>query len=319
MNTRWPSERTNLSDSELDQLERTLLPHFEKKLAQLVINKSLCAYLKPFYIPFAEWLRDKKIARNGPIVVGINGAQGSGKSTMSELLALILKESFGLSTAILSIDDIYKTRAQRQQMAIDIHPLFNTRGVPGTHDTRLGIDIIQQLKELKTDEILHYPRFDKGNDDRLPETAWPHYQGPIDIIIFEGWCVGAQAELDSQLALNTNQLEAQEDSQLVWRNTANTHLKTDYKKLFDLLDYLVFIQIPGFECVMKWRGLQEQKLADKHQHEKFLMTSPASLQRFIDHYERLTRHQLNSLPNIADLTIKLDDDHQIKETLFRRP
>ncbi|MBL4743784.1 MAG: hypothetical protein JKX87_03980, partial [Cycloclasticus sp.] len=144
MKTLWPSERTNLSDSELDQFEQALLPHFEEKLAQLAINKALCAYLKPFYIPFAAWLRDKKIARNGPMVVGINGAQGSGKSTMSELLALILKDSFGLSTAILSIDDIYKTRAQRQQMAIDIHPLFNTRGVPGTHDTSLGIELIKQ-------------------------------------------------------------------------------------------------------------------------------------------------------------------------------
>lgn len=314
MTSIWPTDSNYLTQEETRALEIQLLPRFKNRLTELNIDQSLSAYLPSFYIPFAAKLRDNKSSQHATLIVGINGAQGSGKSTLSRLLADVLQHGFNLNTVILSIDDLYKTRKQRQKIAVELHPLFKTRGVPGTHDTRLGIEVIEKIKNLKENEILAYPVFDKGNDDRAPANKWPHCKGAVDILIFEGWCVGAHAQTEQALLTDTNQLEATEDSQHVWRGIVNKQLETEYKKLFSLLDYLVFIQIPSFHCVMKWRGLQEQKLVSKQPHEKHLMATTAALKRFIDHYERLTLFQLADLPSKADMVITLGVDHQIKQT-----
>lgn len=319
MHTLWPNEQSNLTAHQSSQLHEQLIGPFQNRLQQLAIDQSLSGYLVSFYIPFANWLSRQKTLMNGTLVVGINGAQGSGKSTLSQLTADVLQLGFKLNTVTLSIDDLYKTRQQRRRMADDIHPLFKTRGVPGTHDTQLGIDIIEKVKRLKKGESIALPAFDKGNDEPLPTEQWPLCYGPVDILIFEGWCVGAGAQTEEALQTHTNQLEAREDAQGVWRRTVNEHLKTDYGDLFSLLDCLVFLKTPSFDCVLKWRSLQEKKLTDQHQQEKHLMTTKGVMQRFIDHYERLTLFQLEDLPNKAKLTIKLGTDHQIKQLQFANP
>jgi len=319
MNNIWPTEHDVLATSDIDEAYKKSIHSFERLLAELAINKKFSCYLKTFYIPFAAWLRQKRLHTNDTLVVGINGAQGSGKSTMSLLLADVLQQAFRLTSVIISIDDIYKTRQQRGQMANDIHPLFKTRGVPGTHDIALGIECIQRIKTLKSGQILSYPRFDKANDERLLDYEWPQCQGPVDILIFEGWCVGAHPQTEEELIHDVNSLEKTDDADLIWRQAVNKHLQSDYKELFSLLDYLVFLQIPDFGCILEWRGLQEQKLANKHQHKQHLMTSQTALKRFIAHYERLTRHQLKHMPNIANLVIKLGRDHQIKQVSIRNP
>ncbi len=319
MNSIWPAKQCELSTIEIDKLHQHLIHHFERRLQELRIDNSLLPYLKSFYIPFAAWINEQRSHSPQTLVVGINGAQGSGKSTLSQLVTDILEQGFGLTTAILSIDDIYKTRLQRQQMSAELHPLFKTRGVPGTHDTSLGMELIKQTIALKKGEQLLYPVFDKGNDEPSPKSNWKTYTGPIDILIFEGWCVGAQAQTESALIQDVNSLEQEEDSQGIWRHIVNEHLKTDYRALFDSLDCIIFLQTPHFDCVLKWRGLQERKLANKQQHEKHLMTAEKTLKRFIAHYERLTRFQLEDLPTRADITIKLGEDHQMKQVLIRRP
>lgn len=319
MNSIWPRKQNNLTTFEIEKLRSQLIVSFENCLDQLAISDELTPYLDQFYIPFAAWLSQKRSTISDTLVVGINGAQGSGKSTMSHLVTEVLQQGFKLKTVVLSIDDLYKTREQREQMANDIHPLFKTRGVPGTHDTALGINLIKKIKALKMGESLSYPVFDKSNDDRIQKMAWPSCQGPIDILIFEGWCVGAEAQTEEALKQNINSLEELEDTKGIWRHAVNEHLKTDYKALYNLLDCLVFLQIPSFNCVLPWRDLQERKRENKqrHVHEQRLMTTEAPLKRFIAHYERLTRFQIEELPGKADLVIKLGEDHQIKKTLFR--
>lgn len=319
MNTIWPIEHNKLTTEQTEKLHQSLRSPFKNRLQQFAIDEGLGDYLASFYIPFASWLGEKQSTVSRTLVVGINGAQGSGKSTLSQLTADILTQGFGLNTVVLSIDDIYKTRQQREQMAIDIHPLFKTRGVPGTHDTALGMSLIQQISTLKAGQSLPIPHFDKGNDDRSPKNLWPRCTGPVDILIVEGWCVGTQPQTTDELTHATNPLEKNEDEKLIWRRTVNEHLKTDYKEFFGLLDCLIFLQIPNVDCVLKWRGLQEQKLAEKHQHERHLMSTQKSLKRFIAHYERLTLSQLKNMPDISDLTITLDNHHQIKRALIRRP
>lgn len=314
----WPADKSPITSQEMEALVRQTSPEFNDICTQQQITTDLTPYLSILYIPFASWLFNRQLNANNTLVVGINGAQGSGKTTLSLLLASILKTAYNVNVVTLSIDDIYKTRLERQQMARDIHPLFETRGVPGTHDTGLGTQLLTDFKKLKAGETMSYPLFDKGNDDRAPKKNWPNCHGPIDIVLFEGWCVGARPQGNDELAQSVNALEAEEDSAGAWRKTVNEHLETDYKTLFNLLDSLVFLKIPGFSSILKWRGLQEQKLIDQQQHERHLMSSTESLRRFINHYERLTRHQLKDLAKIADLTIDIGTDHQAEKVSFKR-
>lgn len=313
----WPSAENPISTQEMDALITRTSPAFNNICTQQKITNDLTPYLSSLYIPFANWLFNKHSNTNGTLIVGVNGAQGSGKTTLSLLLASILKTAYNLNVVTLSIDDIYKPRLERQQMAQDIHPLFQTRGVPGTHDTSLGIQLLTDFKKLKAGKTMNYPLFDKGNDDRASKKNWPNCRGVIDIVLFEGWCVGSGPQKDGELNHPVNALESEEDRAGTWRTTVNEHLKNDYKTLFNLLDRLVFLKIPNFSSILKWRGLQEQKLIDQHHHEPHLMSSTDALQRFISHFERLTRHQLESLPKISDLTIDIGTHHQAEKVSFK--
>lgn len=314
----WPIEHTSMSADEIEHIAGKVNKPFINLCHQQQITNDLTPYLSQLYVPFATWLRDMQSVDKQTLIVGINGAQGSGKTTLSLLLACVLKNAFGLNVVTLSIDDIYKTRQQRHIMACDMHPLFETRGVPGTHDTALGSQLLDSFKQLKSGASLFYPVFDKGNDDRANKKNWPSCHNKIDIVLFEGWCVGARPQNENDLIRPINSLERNEDKSGAWRQRVNDYLANEYQALFSALDCLVFLKIPNFQSILKWRGLQEQKLIGQQHHESHLMTSTASLQRFIDHYERLTRHQLNSLPTIANLTIDIGDDHQAKRVLFNR-
>jgi D-glycerate 3-kinase len=307
----WPNNLNSRAFDDALFKSNDVANAFSSLRQQMSINDDITPFLNTLYLPLAQWIFEKKSCSSNTLIVGINGAQGSGKSTFSQFLSLILKQAFALNTVVLSIDDLYKTRAQRERMAMGSHPLFQTRGVPGTHDTQLGIQLIQDIKELKAEHTLTYPSFDKGNDDRHAEQCWPSCQGKVDVVLFEGWCVGARAQDATDLTIPVNQLEKEEDTCGIWRATVNQHLQTDYKRLFALLDCLLFLKIPSFNMVFKWRGLQEHKLINQHQEENHLLSNDVVLQRFIAHYERLTRFQLSDIPNIADITFELGVDHQI--------
>ncbi len=252
-------------------------------------------------------------------VLGISGSQGSGKSTLASLLKRIFSDIDGFNVVSLSIDDFYLTRQQRQTLAQTVHPLFMTRGVPGTHDVGLAIAVINQLLDQQSVPI---PRFDKAADDRLPSSQWDKAQGPVDLIILEGWCLAIPPQLPEQLEDEQNRLEREEDSDKNWRKTVNQSLESDYTGLFQLIDYLVYLQSPNFSAVKRWRYQQECKLANKtlanndlpnktsNDRGKQVMDEKA-LNRFMQHYERLTLHSFNCLPNIADTTFLLNEEQKI--------
>ncbi|EAU53709.1 hypothetical protein [Mariprofundus ferrooxydans] len=250
------------------------------------------------------------------LVVGINGAQGTGKSTMAAALAMFLGNLHDLKTVVISIDDLYLTRAERSEMARVLHPMFQTRGVPGTHDLRLAMALIRALKAAGSESDIAIPRFDKAVDDRRPEAAWHHHHGRVDIILFEGWCVGTTAEPATQLKQPINRLEADEDAQGIWRSHVNASLAGEYSQLNAMIDFLVLLQAPDFETVYAWRGLQEEKLRASMPDGTHLMDQSA-LTRFIQHYERLTRHNLATLPQMADVVFSLDKRHCIRRARYR--
>jgi D-glycerate 3-kinase len=298
-----------------EQLQHTLWPVFEQILQQELIKPGprLRVNFEKYYLPLAQWIADEH--QKTPLVIGINGSQGSGKSTLSKILAELLQHGFNKSVVAISIDDFYKTRQQRQDMASQIHPLFITRGVPGTHDISLGLSVLSRLKQKNTTVTL--PLFDKTIDDRKPQNEWSQTTQETDIILFEGWCVGSIPEDEEALAQCINTLEENEDTDAKWRRGINQQLATGYQTLFSLIDKLIMLKIPEFSKVYEWRSLQEKKLIQNISSTTRLTMSEQELKRFILHFERVTRHTLREMPERADIILEIDHDHQISGTIIR--
>lgn len=258
--------------------------------------------------PFAADLAEHRRAAGRPILVGINGAQGSGKTTLCHFLAELLLPELGLTAVTLALDDLYLTHAERRQLARDVHPLLVTRGVPGTHDVDLGLALLGKL--LAGTEPVALPRFDKSRDDRAPAAEWPVVSPPFDIVLFEGWCVGATPQDEEALAAPVNALEWKEDADGGWRRFVNDALAGPYRRLFAPIDMLVMLAPPDFGSVLANRREQERKLAAKVEAGDHVMDD-AALARFVQHYERLTRHMLATLPSRADIVVSLGRDHEV--------
>jgi len=253
-----------------------------------------------FWQPLADSIAERTETRY-PLIVGVNGAQGSGKSTLCRVLELLLGQR-GLRVVTLALDDLYLARAERAALAREVHPLFATRGVPGTHAIGLGFDIVERVL---TEQPFTLPRFDKALDDRAPQGT--RVEGPVDVLLFEGWCVGARAQDGAALATPINALEAEEDRDGLWRHVVNRHLGLEYAKLFGLIDLLVMLKVDSFEAVLANRRLQEDKLAAANPEAPGLMDE-AALVRFVAHYERLTRHMLAEMPGRAEIVFEIGAD-----------
>jgi len=270
-----------------------------------------------YYWPLAKRIAEHSYQADRTLVIGINGAQGTGKSTLAEFLGIMLQAGSNIKCAVLSLDDIYLTRKERQVLANDIHPLLRTRGVPGTHDVQLGVNTISQLIHARAGESVLIPLFDKSEDDRAPEKDWDTYPGGADVVLFEGWCVGARPEPETALLDPVNALEQSEDSDGRWRRYVNDTLADKYQQLFGLIDCLVMLRAPSMQCVFEWRWLQEQKLAaTKKGHGRGLMDQQ-QVQRFMQHYERITRYMLQEMPTCADQIFNLAPDHGIESVRER--
>lgn len=305
----WPTESAVMSAAEYQEMATRIRPEFVSKMRDLGIDVGLAESLKRIYLPLAAWVHQQKRV-DRPFLLGVNGAQGSGKSTLCEFLQLVLHEGYGYRVAAFSIDDIYRTHAERERLGREVHPLLVTRGVPGTHDIALGLKTIDALIHPAGGKVA-IPSFDKAHDDRRPESEWRVVEAPMDVVILEGWCVGARPQPDAELVQPLNELETREDVDGSWRRHVNARLRGEYAELFGRLDRLVMLKVPDMKCVYEWRSLQEEKLAAKMAHTGYHRIMDSSgLKRFIMHYERLTRHMLEEMPDRADLTLFLDEHHQ---------
>ena len=238
-----------------------------------------------------------------PLIVGICGTQASGKSTASAQVAAHF-EAQGLNVAILSLDDLYTGRAARAELAARVHPLFVTRGPAGTHDVALGLEVFAKLKR---GDPVHLPRFAKGLDEPLPRSEWPLISMRCDVVLFEGWCVGALPQGEGALAEPVNMLERTEDPHGIWRRAINAHLGGPTRALFDVIDRLIYLRPPSFDIVYQWRCQQEHEMIAKAGANRppAAMTDE-QIARFIAHYERMTCHIIAEMPARADLLIQLD-------------
>lgn len=269
------------------------------------------------YMPLVSWLILNN-RRGETTTLGINGAQGTGKSTLADFIRLELEADPGWRVAVLSLDDFYLTKAERQQLSETTHPLLMTRGVPGTHDLQMLAACLERLRHLDAGQEFSLPRFDKAHDDRADPETWPVVTGPIDLIILEGWCVGSQPQEAAALEDPVNGLERDRDASGDWRRYVNEQLAGPYAELFAQLDLLIFLQVPDFDAVYRWRLEQEEKLADKTTKDGVGIMNSRQVADFIQYFERITTFNLESLPTIADVTLQLDEAHDCVRSHYRQ-
>lgn len=235
-----------------------------------------------------------------PALIGVAGSQGSGKTTACRLLAAANAPRF----AHFSLDDVYLPRAAREHLAREVHPLFATRGPPGTHDLALAEATIDALMNAGPDTRTPLPVFNKATDDRAPESAWPVFTGQPEAILFDGWCVGATVPALPAEALNDIE---REDADGFWRKETETQLRKIYVPFFAAFDAIVYLKPPNWEIVRAWRGQQEEHLLGR----ALTAAEAAKLDRFLMFYERITRSMMAG-GHVAGVVVELDEVRRVK-------
>lgn len=301
-----------------DTLSHRLRFEVEQTLSCLYADASLVDQMDRLYLPFSYWLSQKAHVGQGSLIVGVGGAQGCGKTTFCSVISRILNKGFDLNCVVISLDDLYSTRHDRMKFAGQTTPMFSVRGVPGTHDVKLALNLFDRMKNLKEGEVMKFPLFDKSIDDRKSVHLWKEVHGPVDVVLFEGWCVGAPPMTEG-LDLPMNALEKNMDAQGVWRHRVNQFLNEEYKALFSKIDLMTWMQAPDYDVVYHWRNKQERML-ERHLHDIHgilldtidlkVMSSDALLE-FMQYYERLTRHMLSVMPNRADVLFTLNNEQGV--------
>ncbi len=271
--------------------------------------------IKSFLIPLCFWI-SKKANKKKPYFVGLAGGQGTGKTTISSLIRIILIKYFRLNVFRISIDDFYKTRKERINLSRRVHPMLLTRGVPGTHDINMMLNFFKNSKSKKF-KRLKLPTFNKAIDDRSDKKKWYDLKKRPDVIIFEGWCVGAKSEKNNTLKKTINSMEKTKDQKQVWRKYVNNKLKSKYKKLYSQLNCLVFLKAKDFSLLQKWRLKQERKLGVKSKVKSKIM-SKADVLNFMQTYQRITQNMFRNMPKYASVIFNLNSNHQIQSAVYKK-
>ena len=272
--------------------------------------------IKTFLIPLCFWI-NKKADKKKPYFVGLAGGQGTGKTTTSSLIKIILSKYFKLNVFRISIDDFYKTRKERISLSKRVHPMLLTRGVPGTHDINMMLNFFKKSKSKKF-KRLKLPIFNKAIDDRFNKKHWYDLKKKPDVIIFEGWCVGAKSEKNDTLKRTINSMEKTKDQKQIWRKYVNDQLKSKYRKLYSQLNCLIYLKAKDFSLLQKWRLKQERKLwikSKKSSNTKIM--SKEDVLSFMQTYQRVTQNMFRYMPKYASIIINLNSNHQIKSAVYK--
>ncbi len=273
--------------------------------------------IKSFLIPICFWISNKTNKKK-PYFVGLAGGQGTGKTTISSLIKIILTKYFNLKVFRISIDDFYKTRQERISLSKKIHPMLLTRGVPGTHDINMMLSFFQKVKSKKF-KRLKLPTFNKATDDRFDKKKWYNLKNKPDVIIFEGWCVGAKSEKNKSLKKTINSMEKAKDQKQIWRKYVNDQLKLKYKKLYSQLNCLIYLKAKNFSLLQKWRLKQERKLwINNKKNFSLKIMSKGDVINFMQTYQRITQNMFKYMPKYASIILNLNSNHQIKSAVYKK-
>ncbi len=296
-----------------DSLDQQFLETF---IQQEGLNDIFRRNVTEYFNAYAHRLAQLAEASSRPVIVGLNGAQGSGKSTLSQYLSQMMPMHLGVDCHVLSIDDFYLSKAKRKKLAASVHPLLAIRGVPGTHDVPRLLDALAGFIEPAVQSVT-VPIFDKLKDDRTRRVHKIQKSAKPTIVLFEGWCVGIPAQRQLALSVPASSFEFSNDNNGVWRSYVNERLGADYADVFKLLDRLSMLKPPYFEAVYDWRVDQEIRLVARRRQEfsseSIRGMSVKEVGEFVENFRRLTCHALEVLPGIANETWELQADRLVLE------
>ena len=296
-----------------------LFDRSENKLREYAQENNIRDISENFYLeiisPLVNYLASLP-KKETPYFICLTGGQGSGKTTMSEFIQLVLNKFCNKRTVGFSIDDLYKTQEERKKLADEIHPLCEVRGMPGTHDMSLGFDLLESLSKANNSSKTAIPAFNKPLDKHYPKNKWKVFRGKPDFIFFDAWCGGVKPISENNWDPPINKLEEEMDPKGVWSKWSNQELSGDYQKFFSLIDLLILIRVPSMEHVFQSRWLQEQTLEKNTSNPEMLekIMTQEEVYRFVMHYERLTRHILEDMPNYCDILIDRDESFNFRFT-----
>ncbi len=296
-----------------DSLDQQFLETF---IQQEGLNDIFRRNVTEYFNAYAHRLAQLAEASSRPVIVGLNGAQGSGKSTLSQYLSQMMPMQLGVDCHVLSLDDFYLSKAKRKKLAASVHPLLAIRGVPGTHDVPRLLDALAGFIEPAVQSVT-VPIFDKLKDDRTRRVHKIQKSAKPTIVLFEGWCVGIPAQRQLALSVPASSFEFSNDNNGVWRSYVNERLGADYADVFKLLDRLSMLKPPCFEAVYDWRVDQEIRLVARRRQEfsseSIRGMSVKEVGEFVENFRRLTCHALEVLPGIANETWELQADRLVLE------
>ena len=192
-----------------------------------------------------------------------------------------------------------------------------TRGVPGTHDIKMMLNFFRKVKSKKFKK-LKLPTFNKAIDDRFSKKKWYDLKNKPNVIIFEGWCVGAKSEKNKTLKKKINSMEKAKDQKQIWRKYVNQQLKSKYKNLYSQLNCLIYLKAKNFSLLQKWRLKQERKLwlSSKRKLNLKIM-SKGDVLNFMQTYQRITQNMFRNMPKYASIILNLNSNHQIKSAVYK--
>tara|TARA_B110000008_G_scaffold93804_1_gene96191 strand:- start:9 stop:950 length:942 start_codon:yes stop_codon:yes gene_type:complete len=297
----------DINDPLCEEVFNKTKSEIESLSSKLKIDNLSEEFFKEIVIPLAIYFNSLKIKKD-PYLIGFTGGQGSGKTTLSDFVQLVLQVGFDKTTTGFSIDDLYKTPEERNILAETIHPLCKVRGVPGTHNIKLGLDVLNSLYNANSYTQTSIPSFSKTQDRHLPEDVWIKFIGKPDFIFFDAWFGGAKPVSCESWQPPINKLEKEEDPDGIWSKWSNNELAGEYQNLFNKIDLLLMIKVPGMNDIFESRWLQEQtlkKTISKNMSDNKIMNKD-EVWNFVMHYERLTRYVLEEVPKFSDIVLNRD-------------
>jgi D-glycerate 3-kinase len=257
------------------------------------------------WLPLAIDLAEKRRQLERPLIQGILGGQGTGKTTLATILTLILKH-LGYQACSLSLDDLYKTYADRLQMQ-QADPRLRWRGPPGTHDIQLGLTTLQQLRSAELSQPVQLPRFDKSAWDGAGDRTQPETVAGVDIVLFEGWFVGVQPIDPIQFETAPPPIVSSGDRAFAREINQRLH---DYLPLWKQLDSLILLYPADYRLSQQWRQQAEQKMKATGRPGM----SDAEIEQFVSYFWRSLHPDLFITPlrhnsDLVDLVIEINPDH----------
>jgi D-glycerate 3-kinase len=250
-----------------------------------------------------QLIAQKRAAKPDRIpLIGVAGAQGSGKSYQCRRYVAAHPR-----VAHFSLDDVYFSKVERVELSQRVHPLFATRGPPGTHDLTLAERTFAALRTAGPSAQTPLPRFDKAADDRAPARVWPTFSGRPAAILFDGWCLGALPDALGETPLNA--LEAHEDAEGRWRAAVRANMSEPYAHFFSTFDAILYLKPPTWEIVKRWRTEQEAETLGRALTD----ADHLRLDRFLMHYERITKSMMAGAHR-ATHCVQLSENRLVAQT-----